>query len=110
MTERRIFTVADVDRDGYDQVLAELRGQFQDAHAPYPQYRGWTDGTVLAEVTARQGGVGTFVRAEAGDVVLMKPDRHLRPFLTPDHTFYVPRVGWNCGWSYGYRRLDSEGG
>ncbi len=104
----RVFTTDDVAERGSEAVLEELRAQFQAAHAEHRQYDGWTDGTVLAEVTLTQGGFNTFVRAEVGDVVLMKPDPY--PYgwagCTPNHTFYVPRVGWNCMFTYGWRRLD----
>lgn len=106
----RVFTVDDLADRGYGAILDELRLQFRRTHAQWSQYQGWTDGTVLAQVTLTQGGFGTFVRAEVGDVVLMKPDPHpnLLAGLTPDHTFYVPRVGWNCRWTDGFQRLDKE--
>lgn len=110
-TDRRVLTVEDLERDGYDQVLADLRAQFEELHATHRQYDGWTDGTVLAKVTYQQGGHGTFIWALVGDVVLMKPDPY--PYgwagCAPAHTFYVPRVGWNCSWTGGWRRLNKEG-
>ena len=67
-----------------------------EAHKRFDQYAGWTEGTVLGVATRRIGGHGTFVRAEAGDLLLVKRDRY-RPWIgcTPQDVAYAPRVGWN---------------
>lgn len=93
-------TVADLAVHGPAACLAALREQFDGAHKRWPQYRGWTDGTSLGVVRHRLGGSGTFVRAEAGDLALVKRDRSragVLPGLHPFDVAYMPRVGWNVG-------------
>src|SRR6185437_11716876 len=89
-------TTADLDEHGPAACLAALREEFAEAHKRWDQYAGWTEGTVLGVATQRIGGHGTFVRAEAGDLLLVKRDRYL-PWIgcRPDDVAYVPRVGWN---------------
>lgn len=93
-------TVADLSAHGPEECLAALREEFTEAHKRWPQYRGWTDGTTLGVVRSRIGGDSTYVRAEAGDLVLVKRDRG-RPGVLADlylaGTAYVPRIGGNVG-------------
>jgi hypothetical protein len=96
-------TVADLATHGPAACLEALREEFRGAHKRYDQYRDWTDGTVLGVAEQRIGGDGTFVRAEAGDLVLVKRDRNRGGWyagLTCDDTAYVPRVGWNVSIAY----------
>ena len=89
-------TTADLDEHGPAACLAVLREEFTEAHKRYDQYAGWTEDTTLGVVAHRIGGHGTFVRAEPGDLVLVKRDRY-RPWIgcRPDDLAYAPRVGWN---------------
>jgi hypothetical protein len=94
-------TVADLAEHGPAACLAALREEFTGAHARYPQYAGWTAGTVLGVTRHPIGGHGTFTRAETGDLVLVKRD-HCRPWVgcTPSDVAYVPRVGWIVSIAY----------
>jgi hypothetical protein len=97
-------TVADLAAYGPDACLAVLREEFADAHKRWPQYRDWADGTSLGVVRHRIGGGSTFVRAEAGDLVLVKRDRRRAGVLAgvrPSDVAYMPRVGWNVSISQG---------
>lgn len=109
-TDRKVFTREDLERDGADQVLAQLRAQFEATHAPYRQYQGWTAGTVLAVATCQIRSRSRYVMVEAGDVLLMKPDPYAGRWgcLDPDHTYYIPRRGYNARLTYGVRRLDQQ--
>jgi hypothetical protein len=97
-------TIADLEEHGSAACLAALREEFTEHHKRWDQYRGWTDSTTLGVVTHRLGGDGTFVRAEAGDLVLVKRGR-CRPWalsgLYPDDVAYMPRVGWNVSIAFG---------
>lgn len=94
-------TVADLAEHGPAASLAALREEFTEAHKRYQQYRGWTDGTTLGVARHMIGGHGTFIRAEAGDLLLIKRDRW-RPWIgcTPNDVAYVPRVGWIVSLNY----------
>jgi hypothetical protein len=98
-------TMADLAEHGPAACLAALREEFTSAHARYPQYRGWTEGTTLGVARQQIGGHGTFTRAEAGDLVLVKRDRW-RPWIgcASHDVAYVPRVGWNV--SIAYTQVD----
>jgi hypothetical protein len=77
-----------------EQVVAD----FIAAHAAYPQYADWFDGHTweVRRVTRTIGGMGTFVRAEIGDLVIVRY-ANARGFLTsiPNYdSIYCPRVGW----------------
>lgn len=99
-------TTDDLAEHGPAACLAALREEFDAHHKRWDQYRGWTGGTVLGVVRQRIGGGGTFVRAEPGDLVLVKrgPRPRLAVSAAGDDTAYVPRVGWNVG--LGYTRVD----
>lgn len=75
----------------------DVIGAFLDVHAAYPQYDGWLDGpTEVRRVTRTIGGHGTFVRAEVGDLVLVRwaePRGYLTTIPVYDELF-CPRVGW----------------
>jgi len=78
-----------------DEVVAE----FISAHEAYPQYDGWLDGHrwEVRRVTRTIGGHGTFVRAEVGDLVLVRYHNYTGYIstLTPNYdSVYCPRVGW----------------
>src|SRR6185437_9234150 len=92
-------TTADLDEHGPAACLAALREEFAEAHKRWDQYAGWIEGTTLGVVRYRHGGDGTFVRAEAGDLVLVK--RAPRPWYTSglhaNDVAYMPRIGWNVG-------------
>jgi hypothetical protein len=94
-------TVADLEKHGPAVCLAVLREEFTEHHKRFDQYRGWTEGTVLGVACQQIGGHGTFVRAEAGDLLLVKRDRH-RPWAgcRPDDVAYAPRIGWNVAIFY----------
>lgn len=98
-------TVADLAEHGPTASLAALREEFTEAHKRYPQYRGWTDGTSLGVARQQIGGHGTFTRAEAGDLVLVKRDRW-RPWIgcASHDVAWVPRVGWIV--SIAYAQVD----
>ena len=98
-------TVADLAEHGPAACLAALAEEFTEAHKRYPQYRGWTDGTTLGVARHMIGGHGTFTRAEAGDLVLVKRVK-FRPWIgcTPHDVAYVPRVGWIV--SIAYTQVD----
>lgn len=91
-------TVADLAVHGPAACLAALREEFVGANKRWPQYRDWTDGTSLGVVRHRIGGGSTFVRAEPGDLVLVKRDGGRAGILVGLHrsdVAYMPRVGWN---------------
>lgn len=94
-------TLADLAEYGPAACLAALREEFTEHHKRWDQYRGWTEGTTLGIVRQRLGGGSTFVRAEAGDLVLVKRDRG-RAWIgcARNDTAYVPRVGWKCSIAY----------
>ena len=76
----------------------EVIDAFFDAHAAYPQYEGWLEQgpTEVRRVTRTIGGDGTFVRAEIGDLVLVRwaePRGYLTTIPNYDSIF-CPRVGW----------------
>lgn len=76
-----------------DEVIAA----FRDVHATHPQYDGWIDDrTEVRRVVRTIGGHGTFVRAEIGDLVLVRR-AEFRGYLTtiPNYdSIFCPRVGW----------------
>jgi len=96
-------TITDLAEHGPDACLAALREEFEEHNKPYDQYRGWTADTTLGLVMRRIGGGGTFVRAEAGDLVLIKRGRY-RPWAGghSDDVAYTPRVGWNVSIAYAH--------
>lgn len=81
-------TVTNLEVHGAAGCLAALREEFTWHHSPWRQYRGWADSTALGVVRSRIGGGHTFVRAEPGDLVLVRREHGTR-------VAYVPRVGWN---------------
>jgi hypothetical protein len=90
---------ADLAVYGHAACLAALREEFEGLHRRWPQYRGWTEGTCLGVVRYRIGGGSTFVRAEPGDLVLVKRESRagLVSGLHWSDVAYVPRAGWNVG-------------
>lgn len=95
-------TVADLAEHGSSACLAALREEFDELHKRWDQYRGWTEGTTLGVVTCRFGGDGTFVRAEPGDLVLVKRDPY-RALIgcRPRDSAYMPRVAFNVSIAFG---------
>jgi len=85
----RVLTAADL-VDGAGAALAALRADCAAYHACWPQYAGWADDTALGIVTRRIGGGRTYVRAEVGDLVLIKPPAP--PAEPGDITAWCPRV------------------
>jgi hypothetical protein len=78
----------------------EVVAGFNAAHATYPQYEGWLEGVrwEVRRVVRPIGGpgTGTFVRAEVGDLVLVRYADY-RGYLTsiPNYdSIWCPRVGW----------------
>lgn len=94
--------VADLAEHGPLACLAALREEFHELHKPWDQYRGWIEGTALGVVTCRLGGDGTFVRAEPGDLVLVKRDPY-RALIgcRPRDSAYMPRVAFNVSIAFG---------
>jgi hypothetical protein len=91
-------TVTDLLVYGPDVCLAALREEFAEHHKRWGQYAGWTENTTLGIVARRIGGGETFVRAEPGDLVLIKRGRYRGWALSglhSDDVAYCPRVGWN---------------
>lgn len=77
---------------------AAVVNEFVASHAQYPQYADWFDGYrwEVRRVTRTIGGNGTFVRAEVGDLVIVRYAPY-RGYLTtiPNYdSIYCPRVGW----------------
>ena len=76
----------------------EVVAHFTNVHAEHPQYDDWFDGYrwEVRRVSRTIGGGNTFVRAEVGDLVLVR-FAESRGYLTsiPNYdSIYCPRVGW----------------
>lgn len=98
-TTTRVWTLEDVRERGTEAVRAEIIAAFETAHVEHPQYAGWADRAVL--VTARRtlgGGGVTFVRAEAGEILLAITHRvpwRIAVAWDAEVTVWCPRVGWH---------------
>lgn len=95
-----------------DQAGQELRCLWMREMGDYPQYENWLDGTEVAVITQTVGGRGTFVRAEVGDVVLLKPEvASLCGTTRASDVAWCPRVGWNVSiHAYDTRSLGADEG
>lgn len=93
--DRHVPDVDDLAEYGAAACLAALREEFAESVKQYPQYRSWTEGTTLGVARQRIGDEG-FVRAEPGDLLLVKRDRSTWPGMTRNDRAYVPRLagGW----------------
>lgn len=93
--------LTDLEEHGTVACLAALREEFAAAVRGYRQYRGWTDGTVLAVATiqVRDRAASSLVAAE-GDLLLVRRDPAPSLVLTPGDEFYAPRGAYALGPGY----------